>query len=660
MCERRCFLKRTEMFRAVISTVVLLVFGFIYSATIIQAETMQPQDVAVATSKTTGFGPSDPKELETFLDAFFKEKMDKWHIPGLAFVLVKDGHVFFSKGYGYADLEKKKAVIPEKTLLRVGSISKLFTATAVMQLFEQGLLQLHTDVNKYLKRFQLDEDYPEPVTMANLLTHSAGFRGGAVGSSIRDESDVLPLEDYLVAKKVPRAFPPKQVINYSNYGSNLAGYIVGEVSGLPFAEYVDKNILRPLGMEQSSFDLKPDQAPELAISYTFQNGKFEVLPPEYGLCKPAPCGSLIGTAADMARFMIAHLQDGRYGDNQILNAETAREMHQQHFTNHAKLPGTCYGFYEYYGNNLRAIFHDGDLSGSSSRLFLMPDQDLGLFVCYNGGPSAFRMELTTAFLDRYYPAEDQVTSPQPSADFGDRAELFVGGYRSVAQDINSLDKLRSVSELINIAAYDKGLIWTNTQSQWVEIEPLLFQYAEGKTPRMAFRENSEGAITHLFLDLQQIPIAYERVAWYDRPTFTWSSLGLISFVFLSSFAVWPILHRIRSKRREADDGKQSYRFPRLLAISTVALNLVFTIGWTLVMFFIIDELVYGVPPLIIALLVIPIVTTILTVVLLLFTLLAWRDKYWSLAERWHYSLVAVTCGAFVIWLHHWNLLGFYY
>jgi len=659
MCKKKRFFERTAVLRAVIATAILVVFGVFQSAPIAQAGTMQPEDTVVVNSNDTSYGLSDPKELEAFLDEFLIEKMDKWHIPGLAIVLVQDGGVFFAKGYGYADLDKKKAVIPDKTIFRVGSVSKLFTATAVMQLFDQGLLRLDTDVNKYLKDFQLDGDYPEPVTMANLLTHSAGFRGGAIGSSIRNESEVMPLKDYLAAKRIPRALPPGQVINYSNYGYNLAGYVVEEVSGVLFAEYIDKNILRPLGMEQSSFSLTPHQAPELAKSYRFENGNYEVLPYEYGLSRPAPCGSLIGTATDMARFMIAHLQDGRYGDNQILNAETAREMHQQHFTNHPQLPGTCYGFYEYYGNNLRAILHDGDISDFSSRLFLMPDQNLGLFVCYNGGPSAFRMQLTTAFLNHYYPDKDQVTSPQPPADFGNQAGLFVGSYRSVKQDINALDKLRSITSLINIAAYDEGLIWTNTQSQWVEIKPLLFQYVEGKS-RMAFRENSEGAITHLFLDLQQMPIAYERVAWYDMPTFTWSSLGFFSFVFLSSFAIWPIMHRIRNKRKEAAEGKQSYRLPRLLAISTVSLNFVFVIGFALFMLLFADILVYGVPCLIRALLVIPIITTILTAALLLFTLLAWRRGYWSLVERWHYSLVALTCIALVIWSYHWNLLGFHY
>jgi len=487
-------LKRKATFRAVISAVVLVVVGFICSITIIQAETMQPQDVAVATPKTTGFGPSEPKELEAFLDEFFKEKMDKLNIPGLVLVLVRDGDIFFSKGYGYADLERKKAVIPDQTLFRVASIAKLFTATAVMQLSEQGLLHLDTDVNKYLSHFQLDADYPEPITIANLLTHTAGFRGGSIGSITRDESEVMPLKDYVVLKKQPRALPPGQVINYSNYGYNLAGYLVEEISGMPFAEYVDRNILHPLGMEQSSFDWTANQAPELTKSYIFEKDNYKVIPYEYGLSKPAPCGSLISTAADMARFMIAHLQDGRCGDDQILGAQTVREMHQQHFTNHVKLPGTCYGFYEYYGNDLRAIFHDGDLSGFCSRFFLMPDHDLGFFVCNNGNSSGFRMQFTTAFLNRYFPSAVEPTPPLTPADFANRAELFIGGYRSAAQDINSLAKLRTVSDLYHMAADEKGLIWTETETRWVEVEPLLFQYVEGKTPAWRFVKTAKALL----------------------------------------------------------------------------------------------------------------------------------------------------------------------
>ncbi len=659
MHEKTQSLTKIQIHCPVSANIILILCSLLSSAIIAQATTIQHEDTLAIDRPITDHGPSDPKELETFLDKYLKEMMDEQRIPGLAFVLVKDGKIFFAKGYGYSDLEYQKAVVTDKTLFRVGSISKLFTATAIAQLCDQGLIRLDTDVNQYLKRFQLDNDYSKPVTIANLLTHSAGFRGAAIGSNIRDISEVKPLMEYVPMKKIPQALPPGQVINYSNYGYNLAGYLVEEISGIPFAEYIDKNILTPLDMKQSSFGQKPDQVPELAKSYVFKEGNYEILPPEYGRCWPAPCGSLIGTAADMAHFMIAHVQDGRYKDKRILNAETAREMHQQQFANHPQLPGTCYGFYEFYGNNLRAIMHDGDISGFSSRLFLLPDHDLGFFVCHNGGSSAFRMQLTTAFLNQYFPVEKDAAPPQPPADFGNRAESFVGSYRSVRQDIQHLDKIRSITELIKITSCDEGLIWTNTQSQWIEIDSLLFQYAHGKS-RMAFRKDDEGNITHLFLDLQQIPLAYERVAWYDRPSVTWGSLGFFSFVFLSSYALWPILLRRRNKRKDIAEGKQLYRLPRRLAICTVALNLVFIVGFSLFMLYFADMLEYGVPFLVKALLVIPIITTILAAALLFYGLLVWSRGYWSLVERLHYSLVALTCTGLVIWCYNWNLLGFLY
>jgi len=652
-------LKIPSLSCAVFSSVVLAVFCILQSPTNAQSEITRHENVAAMSSETMSYGPSQPKELESFLDSLLNERMDKLRIPGLVFVMVKDGDIFFAKGYGYADLEEKRPVIPDKTLFRVGSVSKLFTATAVMQLYEQGRIRLDADVNEYLKYFHLDEDFSEPITMANLLTHSAGFRGSAIGSTIRSVSEVMPLRDCLASKAIRRPMPPGQVINYSNYGYNLAGYLVEEISGIPFAKYIDKNILQPLGMKQSSFDLMPHQAPELAKSYIFNNGRYEIVPHEYGSCWPAPCGSLIATATDMAHFMIAHLKDGRDGDTQILRPETAHEMHQQHFTNHPSLPGMCYGFYEYYGNDLRGIFHDGDLSAFSSRLFLIPDHNLGIFICQNGGPSGFRMQLTTALLNRYFPSATEPALPQPPADFAQRAELFAGGYRSVRQDVASLDKLRTVSDLLNIASSDQSIIWIETQTQWVEIDSLLFQYAEG-TSRMAFREDSQSNITHLFLDLKQIPIAYERVSWYDMPTFTWGSLYFFCLVFLSSFIIWPIMRRRRSRRTERAENQLSHRLPRLLAISSVTLNSIFIIGFASFMSFFIDELEYGVPLLIKALLVIPIVTAILTATLLLFAVLSWRHRYWSSFERWHYSLVALTCTAFVIWCHHWNLLGFHY
>ncbi|HEY9672570.1 MAG TPA: serine hydrolase domain-containing protein, partial [Waterburya sp.] len=171
---------------------------------------------------TSPQNPTDAQELEAFLDDFFAKEMVKEHVPGAAVALVKDGKIFFSKGYGYADLEKKIPVVPDKTLFRVGSISKLFTTTAVLQLVEQGKLKLDDDVNKYLKRFQVKNTYPKPVTIANLLTHTDGFDSGwGMGAFARRASEMTPLGDFLAKRLPPRILPPGEVFLYSDVGMNL-------------------------------------------------------------------------------------------------------------------------------------------------------------------------------------------------------------------------------------------------------------------------------------------------------------------------------------------------------------------------------------------------------------------------------------------------------
>ncbi len=174
------------------------------------------------------------------------------HIPGATVSVVKDGQLFFAKGYGSADLQEGRPVNAQTTLFRIGSVSKPFTATAVLQLAEQGKLNLHADVNIYLKTFHLPATYPEPITLAHLLTHTAGFESRATGmEAARTTSDLEPLGQ-LLAEHIPaRVRPPGELTAYSNYGYALAGYIVEQVSGMPYAQYVEQHIFQRLRMRSS-------------------------------------------------------------------------------------------------------------------------------------------------------------------------------------------------------------------------------------------------------------------------------------------------------------------------------------------------------------------------------------------------------------------------
>jgi len=150
--------------------------------------------------------------------------MSKYHVPGGAVILVKDGEILYANGYGYADLERKISASAGKTVFRVGSISKLFTWTAVMQLVEQGRLDLNQDVNLYLSDFQIPATFAEPITLSHLMTHTAGFEDDIVnGAVFVSEAEYQPLDEFLSRKMPARIFPPGQVVAYSNYGAALAG-----------------------------------------------------------------------------------------------------------------------------------------------------------------------------------------------------------------------------------------------------------------------------------------------------------------------------------------------------------------------------------------------------------------------------------------------------
>src|ERR671910_221092 len=272
-------------------------------------------------------GPTDPAELEAFLDEELGREMEKHHIAGAAVSIVKDGKLFLAKGYGHADLENGIPVDPERTIFHVGSVGKLFTWTAVMQLAEEGKLDLDADINTYLD-FEIPETYPEPITLADLMTHTAGFEEQFAAQLADDQRDVLPLREFLVRYMPERVYPPGEYSAYSNYGTALAGYVVERVSGEPYERYVTNNILKPLGMEHSAATqpLPADLAADLSKGYHYQDGAYDAKDIEW--ISNAPSAPVHATATDMARFMLAHLQNGAYSGSRILHAGTPPAIHR--------------------------------------------------------------------------------------------------------------------------------------------------------------------------------------------------------------------------------------------------------------------------------------------------------------------------------------------
>src|SRR5262245_9643412 len=342
----------------VVALVTLTLGGF--GCTAGSSELAAPSSASQGTSPD---GRLDAQELERFVDGVIDEQMQAEHIPGAAFVFVQNGEVVLAKGYGLANLERRQPVSAETTIFRIGSISKVFTAEAVMQLADRGELDLHADVNRYLKRVKVPATFAEPVTADHLLSHTAGFDEIRPGTQAPDQASVAPLPDFLDSRLV-RLWPPGRVPMYSTYGMTLAGALVEDVSGLPFEDYLARNIWKPLGMRRTCITVPPELAGDVATGYEFVDGRDEAQAWEWYHTTPA--SSINSTAADMATWMIEHLHEGRFGDVRTMSEAAARTMHATHTTGHPGLAGLAYGFEEERYNDLRLLEHGGNVAGFSA------------------------------------------------------------------------------------------------------------------------------------------------------------------------------------------------------------------------------------------------------------------------------------------------------
>lgn len=614
-------------------------------------------------------GPTNEREVEAFLDGFFAQQLEGYRIPGATVSVVRDGEVLFTKGYGQADVEAEEPVVADETLFRIASVSKLFTSTAVMQLVEEGKLDLDEDVNVYLDDVEIPNTYPgRPVTLHHLLTHTVGFEENFTGSGARDAADVEPLGEYLAGQMPARVRPPGEAMAYSNYGMNLAAHVVEEASDVPFERYVEENVLAPLGMGSTTFAQPP--APELrerlATGYDLEGVQSVVRPFEY--TDDAPAGSVSTTATDAARFMIAHLQHGRYGDARILEEATAKQMHEGQFSNHPRLDGgMAYGFVEQNLNGERVIQHGGNLFQFHALLALLPDQDVGIFVAYNGygdGGNFAEYELLRAFLHRYYP-EAPPPALEPSAKYApENAERVAGSYRGTRSNYTGFEKFATLLTGMRVSANEDSSITTtgrpsqedfrDMEQRWVEVEPLLFR-AEGSDEHIAFVEDGEGRVEYLSgVFYSPTSVAYEKVPPYEAP---WLHLGLLAgslAVFLLTALAWPVGAVIarwyeRRYRRQYGEpvekpgkGGRGARLARLVAWVVSVLDLLFVVGMALVFSNPEATLFYGDSPLLIGVLTLPLLGAALTVGVLVYAALAWKRRYWGLFGRLHYSLVALS------------------
>jgi CubicO group peptidase (beta-lactamase class C family) len=524
-------------------------------------------------------------DVEAFLDGAVPQQLQREDIAGATLAIVKDGKLLFARGYGYADAEKKKPVSATETLFRPGSVSKLFTWTSVMQLAEQGKLDLDRDVNVYLD-FKIPDAFDKPITLKNIMTHTPGFEE-QIKDLFSTGGGSPNLGEYMKAHIPVRIYPPGTVPAYSNYATSLAGYIVERVSGRPFSEYIEENIFKPLGMAHSTFAQPLPASLASFMSNGYQVGSDD--PKPFEVVGPTPAGSLSSSATDMAQFMMAHLQEGQMGPVRILKPETARLMHSRLFALDDAANGMCYGFYEESRNGHRIIGHAGDTFYFHSDLHLILDANVGFFISYNSAGKAeisARTSLWNAFLDRYFP---YTVSSLPTVNSAkEDAKAVSGQYTLSRRSETSFLKTASLLGEFTVTPAKEGMIVVaeltapnGKPKQWREVAPMTF-LEEGGQDKLIFKPDQNKRLQMI------LPYPFftgQTVGLYESKKILLPVIGVSLLIMLLTILLWPVAWFVRKHYDYKLDLTPAERLLRLSVRIVLVLDLIFVAAITGLVFY---------------------------------------------------------------------------
>jgi CubicO group peptidase (beta-lactamase class C family) len=519
----------------------------------VAASAANPEPASAAVSSPAPAHSLERADLEPWLDGFMPYAIERGDVAGAVVSVVKNGEVIFAKGYGYADVEKRKPVDAERTMFRPGSISKLFTWTAVMQLVEAGKLDLDRDVNEYLD-FKIPPRSDGPITLRDIMTHTPGFEEQIKALIVSDPKQLVPLKVYAEERTPARIFKAGSTPAYSNYATALAGYIVQRVSGQPFDDYIDAHLFKPLEMTHATFRQPLPAAFQADMSKGYALASQP--PKPYEIVVAAPAGSLAASGVDMAHFMIAHLEGGEYHGARILGAETLKMMHETPRDMIPPLNRMMLGFYEQNYNGHRIISHGGDTVYMHSYLHLLLDDHVGLFVSLNsqgreGAAGAIRGALFDDFLDRYFPGKPDTRSVDAKTAAA-HAKLMAGYYESSRRPEMSFMSILSFFSPFKLSVGKDNLLTApsfkgrnGAQRYYREVAPFVWRdvnsgwrlaakVADGRVQRFSFDEISPFTV-------------YEPSRWWRSPAWLLPAVEFAFTALLLTTLLWPVAAIVRRR-----------------------------------------------------------------------------------------------------------------
>ncbi|MEO9947389.1 serine hydrolase domain-containing protein [Paraglaciecola sp.] len=437
--------------------------------------------------------------------------MAKDDIPGVAVVVVKDGKILFKRGYGFADVAAQTPVNPDTSLFHIGSVTKLFTATAAMQLYEQGKLDLHVSVNEYLTNMKVEEPFERPITMADLLTHRGGLGYKLLGTVTPFGQVSSPLGEHLPAVLPGAARTPGFVSIYSDYGIALVGRVIEEISGESYQDYVANHIFKPLEMKNSGTILTPEKSLKMAMPGASIEGTFP--PEEFNYSNFAPATEVHASVTDMAKFMLMQLGHEGASSAQILMPKTRQLMQSRQYSPHPSAFGWGYGFREDKINGHLTVGHDGSWFNHLGKLTLVPEQDLGIYVVMNRRSKAIMHNTTQAVIDIFLPQVENLLPTGNEQPTSTPLTQFSGTYLRGQFDATGTEKLKLLAEqhkIFDVTVDGNALIIRG--ERYYEMEPNLFLSEDGHTNVVFVRDPYNNDLYITFNGSS----GHVRVSWFQK------------------------------------------------------------------------------------------------------------------------------------------------
>lgn len=598
--------------------------------------------------------------LELYTDGLIDGLMQEKNIPGVTLHIVNSEGTLFMKGYGMANLEENKAVYPETSLFRIGSVSKTFIWTAVMILVDRGELDLDRDINDYLKEFKISEKWDSPVTMDHLMSHRAGFEEVFSLFTIRD-SDPRPLPELLALHEPQRVFPPGYRMAYSNWGASLATQVVEDISGMPFEKFLHEEILKPLRMAATflrpSAEIPDTLQLKLADSYKFIRGRHK----KDGMREAGPysaMGMMISTAADMGRWMRFHLNGGELDGIRLLSKSTHEKMFVSPFNETALTRGATRGFFNLNRKGFESFEHGGAIGEFRSIFVLVPAVDIGIFISQNIGGSANNVVMDiipdkiVAFVGDYRGNSIITDNEIASVDSDQKDHSPPRG--SFFSNRRSFSGMLALSEALSPTKVtpdsDGGLILAS-RSNTTYYRPVKGQidiYESDRGNRIAFLRDDKNRIEAFMSEFG----SYERQTW-------WQSRGFIflSFILALIFSITMLL--AYRKRGRIKESKGAF-YPTFIPLACSIGMILFTITVIAAIVHLSGEEASGLMDhpsgIVITFRIMAWIVALLAVVSIIFIPKFWKGTSWSISRKVHYSIfsLALAAAAFNLW--QWNVL----